>query len=475
MQPSLEKLFTVANTQLNPVYKVIVATEVLEVTGVNGLERTYRLRKSNKVLNLLRDGQAVTDHLCRLDHNVVLDLYPETYEYVFGPFVDANADEFALVYLLYTNRINQENYLKVVYANRFLLETSSGVIQPFSDALKDNVAYMETMASMPVLTGKLSLNCYYTPYALSEQERSELRKIYNASWVGNASYNTLRENYNVGITLVGSSTNGGANLIRVLYELHHEKAKLDKDWVVYSINGRKADVRLSNLGKRNVNQVDLDKREEAMRLYGLDVGKLEQLFSEALGFNRFRGIYVYEGTKVDNSLKNRKYIKLVKDGTDQQYTILLSRALMCVQENRVLGVNEEVDHINRDHCDDRVENLRIVAKTINNAYDAVRSEFAPVVCCVCGKHHSVDGKKYSYLQSSPNSPIVCSDKCRETWNGYSLDKRAETVKNRKLNHWYYVWSKDTGGRLYFPTKDYAEARAMMLKDGDRNLSKVRPA
>lgn len=67
---------------------------------------------------------------------------------------------------------------------------------------------------------------------------------------------------------------------------------------------------------------------------------------------------------------------------------------------------DQVDHINGDKMDDRIENLQVISQYYNNKKDRKRSEMVECICPVCGNHFLI--KKYN-LPFHPNP--CCSRKC----------------------------------------------------------------
>lgn len=70
------------------------------------------------------------------------------------------------------------------------------------------------------------------------------------------------------------------------------------------------------------------------------------------------------GYLVTNS-ENRKNIILFNSNKDRS-TVSYARYLMAVKEGRFLTSSEQVDHINEDKTDDRIENLQILSPIENN-------------------------------------------------------------------------------------------------------------
>lgn len=437
----------------NPVSDILRVVKTHSVTIDYGLERTYTLSKSNKILNILREHPAANEDLRRIDHIALLDLYPQ-HEYIFGPYKDANAHEFNLVYILYSNRINQENELKVLYAGRVLLETIYESLLGQDPQVLDVQHYTQAVSTMQEVPNRRSVNCYYKDYTLSQEELAVARSIYKCTWVGQPRYNQLRENYTVALN--GGNDVAGVNPFRLLYEIHYEKARLPSHKVVSPANGKKADVRVDNVVCRDLYEEDKERRRVAFEEFGLDTYALEKL-TASKGFDRFRGIYTFDGPDVKPANKGRRYVKMVKDGTDIQIAPYLSQCLMMVKLARPLLDNETVDHIDHNHSNDSIENLRIIDKTTHASEDSVLLEVSSSVCMGCGQTFTMTPKAYSYFRHHPG-PLVCGKECRSKV-GRTL------LRGEPVTHRYYIIDKATGNKLYFQSLNYDECRQILYKEG----------
>lgn len=452
----------------NPLYDILLLAKTIKLEPQQGLERVYHIGKSNKVLKTLRNKPGLNNDLSKLDHNRVLDLYPE-YEYIYGPYVDSNQEEFNTVYLLFTNRVNQTNKLQVLYAGRVLQEHDTNQNLPYCESMRTEAVYRTTLDARDPLPRKLSNNCYYREYRWSEAEIAAIKQIYNAVGVRPPSYNALRENFSCGI-MFGSNQHGSVNPYRLLYEIHHSKKRLEPHQVVSPVNGKKADLRTDNVVMRDLEEEDRSVRKEALEVYGLDTYKLEKIYARK-GFNRFRGIYTYDEALGDNGLQGRRYVKLVRDGTDEQHTILLSRALMTVKEGRLLSDDETVDHIDHDNQNDALVNLRIVNRSSHTASDSVRLEIDPIVCGCCGKTFIPESKIFSYFKLNASAIPYCRPQCQKKLQSLTEEERVQKLAQKKITFRYYVLDKVTKQPRYFPPElSYKECRASLMNNGDTSFT-----
>lgn len=114
------------------------------------------------------------------------------------------------------------------------------------------------------------------------------------------------------------------------------------------------------------------------------------------------------GYLVTNS-DNRKHVILYNSKTDRS-TVSYARYLMSVKEGRMLDRKEQVDHINEDKTDDRIENLQILSCRDNirknlKHLGKLGESFLNFLCPVCGVNF-----KLSKRQSHKINP-TCSRKC----------------------------------------------------------------
>jgi len=109
-----------------------------------------------------------------------------------------------------------------------------------------------------------------------------------------------------------------------------------------------------------------------------------------------------------------RYIIALRNHTSGHSSISFARFLMSVSLGRVLESHEEVDHINGDRTDDRLENLQIVSGEENRAKSlkerkVTRKEV--VLCCPgCGRQFQ-KRKNATHLSKGGNF-TSCSRPCR---------------------------------------------------------------
>ena len=94
--------------------------------------------------------------------------------------------------------------------------------------------------------------------------------------------------------------------------------------------------------------------------------------------------------KTYHKKEGRYFVSLVhKDGGKKNAFTSYARYLMCVKEKRILDKKEQVDHINEDKTDDRIENLQILTQEENTKKYLKRKNigrmFVKLKCPNCGK------------------------------------------------------------------------------------------
>lgn len=152
---------------------------------------------------------------------------------------------------------------------------------------------------------------------------------------------------------------------------------------------------------------------------GIQDGPKNHCSSELVGSIPTPGIYseykIY-GPYIHAQM-NRKYMVLEKDG--KKNSILYSRYLMEIHLNRRLNSNEEVDHINEDKTDDRLENLQVLSSKENRRKALLHrrpmqgyiNTFTKVECKTCGVRFKLLTNEYHRRLRRNKNGIFCSQSC----------------------------------------------------------------
>lgn len=92
--------------------------------------------------------------------------------------------------------------------------------------------------------------------------------------------------------------------------------------------------------------------------------------------------------------------------TKTSYTMSYAKYLYTSFYKCDIPYGDEIDHINGDKMDDRIENLQVISRKYNIAKDHKRKEMVELTCPVCGVKFLF---KKRNLSTHPNP--CCSRKC----------------------------------------------------------------
>lgn len=133
-----------------------------------------------------------------------------------------------------------------------------------------------------------------------------------------------------------------------------------------------------------------------------------------------------------NTKNGRWMIHMRHVGTGYKTTTSYARYLMSVKEGRLLGRNEQVDHINDNKADDRLENLQILtprANTIKSkAKNAKRARMADLICPTCGVAFQRKAAQIEWKLLAGREP-ACSKTCGGK-RGYRVHPVTREVSGR---------------------------------------------
>lgn len=127
---------------------------------------------------------------------------------------------------------------------------------------------------------------------------------------------------------------------------------------------------------------------------------------EIVGYKQIKKIY---GPYKHSDGNGRKNVILVFTD-DTRKTVSYARWLMEQHLGRSLNTDEEVDHINRDCTDDRLENLQVLHKSLHISVDAFKVKDIPVTCVWCGTEFLLEGRKIKDRNRGKAGPF-CSKSC----------------------------------------------------------------
>lgn len=451
--------YTASSVLKNPIQNTLMTSKTVSEVKSDGLEREYVLERAKNYRNFFKEFPGANDDIKYIEHNQFLKLYPE-YEFIYGPYVDSDKTEFNTTYVLYDKKDNITK-LKIIYGSRVIDEFKQ------NKRLEGNFKHINYESHLSTITDIVNPNChrgFYIPYQLTEEEKLKIKELYiGCTNVSNVRYNALRNMFVVSLCV--NNITISINLSRLLYEIHIAGELLDKNEIISFKNSRTGDIRLDNLTLKNLDIKREILIKECMEKYGLDVIKLENIYASK-NFNRFRGVYVYKSENDSPSLYGRKYVKLVKPGTDEQITLMLSRALITVQLNRILSEHETVDHIDRDKTNDNISNLQLLGRQSHSAEDAIRGEVSPINCPICNVEYYPSLNDIWNLKNINIIP-VCSKKCRKKLAVIRKNKQMHTIQIPTINHRYYLIDKITREKVYFKSNVYKEC-IRLSRDSRKN-------
>jgi len=147
------------------------------------------------------------------------------------------------------------------------------------------------------------------------------------------------------------------------------------------------------------------------------------------GEGPFKGCRI---TKYNRKTDNRCVITIA--GFGKRTSMTYSRYLMCIKENRILSVDEHVDHKDENKTHDNIDNLQILTpaeNTIKNlkARHIMGRIHVICICPICGNRFSIEIKKYNEKTNKGYKP-VCSTSCVGKLSGES--RRNESLSNKIL-------------------------------------------
>jgi hypothetical protein len=111
---------------------------------------------------------------------------------------------------------------------------------------------------------------------------------------------------------------------------------------------------------------------------------------------------------------NRWQVCLVnKNNRNIRKTILYSKYLMNLKENRILSSSEEVDHIDNDKTNDDINNLQIITRKQNKQkYDKNNpAKIVKLICPFCSGEFTKKLKNSILVSYNKNKRNFCSRSC----------------------------------------------------------------
>ena len=146
----------------------------------------------------------------------------------------------------------------------------------------------------------------------------------------------------------------------------------------------------------------------------------------------------------------RKHVCIVwQDGRKQ--TVSYPKFLVECDRGTPLKENETVDHINRDFTDNRLENLRVVDRSIHGADDAKRIKSQSFVCSECSEVFILNGKQVHdafHNRKQGKAGPFCSRSCAGKYGKAIQTGQKEKQDGVSIVKEYYRKDKCRGGGMY---------------------------
>lgn len=106
-----------------------------------------------------------------------------------------------------------------------------------------------------------------------------------------------------------------------------------------------------------------------------------------------------------------------KNDRTNRKTILYSKYIKSIEAGRLLEMHEEVDHVDGNKLNDRIDNLQIVSReeNVRRRNKCIKKEIIDLICPNCGVEFK-RAKNQTYLSKPNVSRTFCSRKCSGQYN-----------------------------------------------------------
>lgn len=135
----------------------------------------------------------------------------------------------------------------------------------------------------------------------------------------------------------------------------------------------------------------------------------------------------YVAYKLFHKKMGRWQVCLWSPKTNKRRTLLYSKYLMSIKEGRILGRDEEVDHVDGDRTNDSLDNLEIVTGDENRRRAADRSPGRTMVSLTCPQCSGAfeRERRQTHLVKGGNATF-CSRSCASKY--YSQKRRVSSAR-----------------------------------------------
>lgn len=107
-----------------------------------------------------------------------------------------------------------------------------------------------------------------------------------------------------------------------------------------------------------------------------------------------------------NTNKEPRRVATMKYANGEVHSMSYTKYIYTSYYKCDIAKGDEVDHINNDKMDDRIENLQVISKRQNNSKKKQCKTFVEIICPVCGNKFIFDKRN---LSTHPNP--CCSRRC----------------------------------------------------------------
>lgn len=122
-----------------------------------------------------------------------------------------------------------------------------------------------------------------------------------------------------------------------------------------------------------------------------------------------------------NTNKEPRRVVTLRKPSGEMTSISYAKYLYTSHYNCSISSGDQVDHINGDKMDDRIENLQVISGTYNRQKDHRRKEMVLLKCPICGSEFLFEKRN---LSSHPNP--CCSRRCSGIKSHQTLKQKDNT-------------------------------------------------
>lgn len=131
----------------------------------------------------------------------------------------------------------------------------------------------------------------------------------------------------------------------------------------------------------------------------------------------------YTRLYIATNKENRK-VATIRKPDGETHSMAYAKYVYTSHHHYDVPEGDQVDHINGDKTDDRIENLQVISKNYNIRKDHIIKEMVECECPICHKRFLLNKRDFKY-KNNPCCSLECGNK-----------KKSETVKeyykNKKL-------------------------------------------